>query len=190
MQSIANLIHDDPFLKMPKEERIALRKQRRDKLRLSDFRPVENRPVTFCIPNTPYGVRKIAPWKPKKLPEAAPQYRMWFEDLVRASEAEIIQPAAPIIEDIQRAVAFHFGVSRAALVSESKTKDLVWPRHVAMYLCNLLTNRSLPDIGRRFGGRDHTTALYAVHKIRKRVVSDLELAADVAAIKLALGAWG
>jgi len=69
------------------------------------------------------------------------------------------------IEDVQRTVARQYGVSRAQLISSRRTANLIRPRQVAMYLAKILTGRSLPDIGMRFGGKDHTTVLHAVRKI-------------------------
>jgi len=66
---------------------------------------------------------------------------------------------------IQEAVARHYAISIDELVGEKRTKRIVVPRQVAMYLCRELTDASLPAIGRAFGGRDHTTVLYAVQKI-------------------------
>lgn len=69
------------------------------------------------------------------------------------------------VEDVQQVVATHYRVSREDLLSSKRTHDVVGPRQVAMYLAKMLTLRSLPEIGRRFGGRDHTTVLHAVNKI-------------------------
>ena len=69
------------------------------------------------------------------------------------------------IEDIQRLVANHYSVTRADILSSRRTAVVVKPRQIAMYLAKTLTLRSLPEIGRRFGGRDHTTVLHAVRKI-------------------------
>jgi chromosomal replication initiator protein len=69
------------------------------------------------------------------------------------------------IEDIQKLVASHYNVSRADILSSRRTANVVRPRQIAMYLAKMLTLRSLPEIGRRFGGRDHTTVLHAVRKI-------------------------
>jgi len=72
---------------------------------------------------------------------------------------------------IQEAVARHYAISIDELVGEKRTKRVVVPRQVAMYLCRELTDASLPAIGRAFGGRDHTTVLYAVQKI-SRLLTD------------------
>jgi hypothetical protein len=69
------------------------------------------------------------------------------------------------VEDIQRAAARCYGVTRAEICSNRRVRTIVKPRQVAMYLCKTLTPRSLPEIGRRFGGKNHTTVLHAVRKI-------------------------
>jgi chromosomal replication initiator protein len=83
-------------------------------------------------------------------------------DLVRNREPKRVK-----IEDIQKRVATHYNVSRADLLSSRRTAAVVMPRQIAMFLSKSLTLRSLPEIGRRFGGRDHTTVLHAVRKIDK-----------------------
>lgn len=76
-----------------------------------------------------------------------------------------IEPKRIMIEEIQRVVARHYGVTRADILSARRTANVVRPRQVCAYLCKMLTLRSLPEIGRRTGGRDHTTILWAVRKI-------------------------
>ena len=90
---------------------------------------------------------------------------------------------APKIEEVQRVVARHYGVSVADMVSARRTKVIVRPRQVAMFLAKTMTARSLPEIGRRFGKRDHTTALHAVKKIEALAATDEALAEDIATIK-------
>jgi chromosomal replication initiator protein len=87
------------------------------------------------------------------------------------------------IEDIQRVVARQYNVSRADLLSSRRTANVVRPRQVAMYLAKILTLRSLPEIGRRFGGRDHTTVLHAVRKIEALAANDSALADEIEALK-------
>lgn len=89
----------------------------------------------------------------------------------------------PTISNIQRAVAKHYSVSRNDLVSERRTARVVGPRQVAMYLVKTLTPRSLPEIGRYFGGRDHTTVLHAVRKIEGKITTDPVLAGEVGRLK-------
>ena len=83
-----------------------------------------------------------------------------IRDLVRTHEPKRVK-----IEDIQKLVASHYSVTRADILSSRRTAVVVKPRQIAMYLAKTLTLRSLPEIGRRFGGRDHTTVLHAVRKI-------------------------
>jgi chromosomal replication initiator protein len=80
-------------------------------------------------------------------------------------------------------VAKQYNVSRADLLSSRRTANVVRPRQVAMYLAKTLTLRSLPEIGRRFGGRDHTTVLHAVRKIENLVHTDAALAEEIELLK-------
>ena len=69
------------------------------------------------------------------------------------------------IDSIIRAVAERFGLSPAQLKMKSNTRQIAYPRQIAMYLCKELTHASLPEIGRSFGGKHHTTVLHSVQKI-------------------------
>jgi len=99
-------------------------------------------------------------------------------DLIRPQEPKRVK-----IEEIQRIVARQYNVSRADLLSSRRTANVVRPRQVAMYLAKTLTLRSLPEIGRRFGGRDHTTVLHAVRKIENLVNNDTALAEEIELLK-------
>ncbi|MCL2385097.1 MAG: chromosomal replication initiator protein DnaA [Alphaproteobacteria bacterium] len=101
-----------------------------------------------------------------------------IRDLVRMPEPKKIK-----IEDIQKLVASHFNVSRADILSSRRTATVVRPRQIAMYLAKVLTPRSLPEIGRRFGGRDHTTVLHAVRKITGLVSTDGTLSEEIELLK-------
>jgi chromosomal replication initiator protein len=83
------------------------------------------------------------------------------------------------VDEIQKATADHFGLKQADLISERRTRSVARPRQAAMWLAKKLTTRSLPDIGRRFGDRDHTTVLHAVRRIEELRVSDTQLARDL-----------
>ncbi|EFM61214.1 chromosomal replication initiator protein DnaA [Brucella sp. NF 2653] len=98
--------------------------------------------------------------------------------LTRAGEPKRIR-----IEEIQRIVARHYNVSKQDLLSNRRTRTIVKPRQVAMYLAKMMTPRSLPEIGRRFGGRDHTTVLHAVRKIEDLVGADTKLAQELELLK-------
>jgi chromosomal replication initiator protein len=84
------------------------------------------------------------------------------------------------IDDILKVVGRHYNVAKADLLSPRRSRTVVVPRQVGMYLAKKLTSRSLPEIGRRFGGRDHSTVLHAVRKIDEQVRVDEKLAKDVA----------
>ena len=86
------------------------------------------------------------------------------------------------VDEIQKATAEYFSLKQADLLSERRTRAVARPRQVAMWLCKQLTTRSLPDIGRRFGGRDHTTVLHAVRRIEELRGVDAPLCADVEAL--------
>ena len=89
------------------------------------------------------------------------------------------EPKRVRIEDIQRIVARHYNVSKTELLSNRRTRTIVKPRQIAMYLAKVMTPRSLPEIGRRFGGRDHTTVLHAVRKIEDLSGADNTLAQEL-----------
>jgi chromosomal replication initiator protein len=95
-------------------------------------------------------------------------------DLLRAHERKLT------IDDIQRKVAEHYKLKMADLLSARRAREVARPRQVAMYLAKKLTPRSLPEIGRRFGGRDHTTVMHAVKRIEELRAVDRELDGDVA----------
>ena len=83
------------------------------------------------------------------------------------------------VDDIQKAASEHFGLKQADLISQTRTRAVARPRQAAMWLAKQLTTRSLPDIGRRFGGRDHTTVLHAVRRIEELRAADPQLARDL-----------
>lgn len=83
------------------------------------------------------------------------------------------------VDEIQKTVADHFSLKQADLLSERRTRAVARPRQIAMWLCKQHTTRSYPDIGRRFGGRDHTTVLHGVRKIEELMALDDQIARDV-----------
>jgi chromosomal replication initiator protein len=96
-----------------------------------------------------------------------------LHDLLRANERRVT------IDEIQKRVAEHFNIKLAEMTSSRRARIVARPRQVAMYLAKQLTSRSLPEIGRKFGGRDHTTVIHAVKKIEELIESDSALAEDV-----------
>jgi chromosomal replication initiator protein len=96
-----------------------------------------------------------------------------LRDLLRSHERRVT------IDEIQRRVAEHFNIRLAEMTSDRRARIVARPRQVAMYLAKQLTTRSLPEIGRKFGGRDHTTVIHAVRKIEELMLTDPLLAEDV-----------
>jgi chromosomal replication initiator protein len=96
-----------------------------------------------------------------------------LKDLLRASERRVT------IDEIQRRVAEFFNVRIGDMLSARRARSVARPRQIAMYLSKQLTTRSLPEIGRKFGGRDHTTVIHAVKKIEQLRGEDPALDEDV-----------
>ncbi len=92
------------------------------------------------------------------------------------------------IEDIQRAVCTHYRIDKTEMASQRRTRCVARPRQVAMYLAKELTPRSFPEIGRRFGGRDHSTVIHAVKTIEALRIGDADLDTDIRRIRRALTA--
>jgi chromosomal replication initiator protein len=99
-------------------------------------------------------------------------------DLVGTREPKRIR-----IEEIQKVVASHFNVSKQDLLSARRSRAIVRPRQIAMYLAKTMTPRSFPEIGKRFGGRDHTTVLHAVRKVEELAAADEALAQEIELLK-------
>lgn len=101
-----------------------------------------------------------------------------IRDLMRGKEPKRVK-----IDDILRIVSKHFGVSRGDILSQRRNRSIVWPRQIGMFLAKNLTSRSLPEIGRRFGGRDHTTVLHAIRKIEGQIQEDAALREEIEILK-------
>src|SRR3989338_517557 len=96
-----------------------------------------------------------------------------LHDLLRANDRRVT------IEEIQKRVAEHFNIRVSDMHSARRARSAARPRQVAMYLAKQLTARSLPEIGRKFGGRDHTTVMHAVRKVDELRESDAAFTEDV-----------
>jgi chromosomal replication initiator protein len=94
-------------------------------------------------------------------------------DILRSSDRKLT------IEEIQRKVAEHYNIRLSDMIGPKRLRNIARPRQVAMYLAKQLTPRSLPEIGRRFGGRDHTTIMHGVRKIEELMATDSQLADDL-----------
>ncbi len=103
-----------------------------------------------------------------------------LSDLLRSHDRRIT------IDEIQRKVAEHYNIRLADMHSARRSRNVARPRQVAMFLSKQLTARSLPEIGRKFGGRDHTTVMHAVRKIEELATDDPSFAQDVDVIRRAL----
>ncbi len=103
-----------------------------------------------------------------------------LQDLLRAHDRRIT------IDEIQRKVAEHFNLRLTDMHSSRRARNVARPRQIAMYLAKQLTSRSLPEIGRKFGGRDHTTVMHAVRKVEELIDADAQIAQDTDVIRRAL----
>jgi len=88
-----------------------------------------------------------------------------------------------LIDKIIRVICAEFKIDRAVLIGSTRVREIVLPRHIAFFLAHHLTVNSLPAIGRRFGGRDHTTVLHGIRKVEELIKTDVELALEVATIE-------
>tara|TARA_B100000579_G_C22797538_1_gene837972 strand:- start:47 stop:1435 length:1389 start_codon:yes stop_codon:yes gene_type:complete len=100
-----------------------------------------------------------------------------LQDLLRAHDKKVT------IEEIQKKVAEHYNIRLTDMYSPRRSRSVARPRQVAMYLAKSITSRSLPEIGRKFGGRDHTTVMHAVRKIEELKTTDSIFNEDVELLK-------
>jgi len=107
----------------------------------------------------------------------------WLADFLRAYDRRVT------IEEIKKKVAEHFGLKVADLESPNRSRSIVRPRQVSMYLARLLTPRSYPEIGRRFGNRDHTTVMHAVETITRLIGVDPTFGEEVERLRLSIRNW-
>jgi len=123
------------------------------------------RPKPDIVEIVPIVVRHSPP--PPSVPD-------WIKSIEDAPDSK-----GPSVKTIKVCVAHHFNISPRDLESPRRFAKIVLPRQIAFYLARKLTNRSLPDIGRRFGGKDHTTILHACKKMKQRMEEDPLLAQTV-----------
>ena len=105
-----------------------------------------------------------------------------LSDVLKASDRKVT------VEEIQRKVSEHYNIRISDIVGPKRVRTFARPRQIAMYLAKQMTSRSLPDIGRRFGGRDHTTVMHGVRKIEELKVIDSQIADDLELLRRALEA--
>ena len=117
-------------------------------------------------------------WQLMRAPVTLDVAEAIIRDLVQG-----IEPRRIKIDDILRIVSRHFAVSKQDILSQRRHRSVVRPRQIGMYLAKHLTSRSLPEIGRRFGDRDHTTVLHAIRKIDKEVGENPRLKDELEELK-------
>lgn len=108
---------------------------------------------------------------------------VWLADFLRAYDRRVT------IEEIKKKVADHFSLKVQDLESPNRMRSIVRPRQIAMYLARLLTPRSFPEIGRRFGNRDHTTVMHAVETITRLIAVEPAFAEEVEQLRLSIRNW-
>jgi chromosomal replication initiator protein len=94
--------------------------------------------------------------------------------MAKTALRHILQPKTVTVsaDDIKREVSEHFGIKVSDMISKRRTKNLSFPRHIAMYLCRKHTTCSYPDIGARFGGRDHSSVIHAANVVSAKIGAD------------------
>lgn len=105
-----------------------------------------------------------------------------LHDLLRANDRKLT------VEEIQKKVAAHFNMRLVDMQSARRARSVARPRQIAMYLSKQMTSRSLPEIGRKFGGRDHTTVMHAVRKVEELKATDSAFAEDLELLRRMLEA--
>ena len=103
-----------------------------------------------------------------------------LNDVLKASQKKVS------VEEIQRKVSEHYNIRLSDMIGPKRLRSFARPRQVAMYLAKHLTSRSLPEIGRRFGGRDHTTVMHGVRRIDELKDKDSQIADDLDLLRRAL----
>ncbi|WP_393991493.1 helix-turn-helix domain-containing protein [Xanthobacter oligotrophicus] len=192
----ADMLVNSPELARQREQAKARR------ARLFGLCPAQGRPLSVPPPKRPSSERR-----PVLSPEEAAEQRVARRrevDRIRREKERALRegappiqrvipplpegydPLCPTVPAIMRFVAAYYGCTAQDLQSPSRIHTVVKPRQVAMYLAKTLTTRSMSEVARRFGGRDHTTALHAVRKIAALIGEASDLTAEVEALRLKL----
>jgi chromosomal replication initiator protein len=106
-------------------------------------------------------------------------------EMAQSTLGELLQPHDRVvsINDIQEKVAAYFNISRKELISKDNSKRIAYPRQIAMFLCKKLTSASLPEIGKQFGNKNHSTVLYSIRKVEELIKTDDSANAAVNSLK-------
>jgi chromosomal replication initiator protein len=148
------------------------------------------RPAVASAPSAPLPLQNIKPVEARIAEvdvfrdEITNDHIKYMKDVIRRSASyectlEVAAPSNPTIPKIQCVVAEHFSLSRDQILSGRRLTFIRRPRQIAMYLSKVLTRRSYPDIGRRFGGRNHATVMHAVRKIKALIAADAAFAEEI-----------
>ena len=105
-----------------------------------------------------------------------------LSDLLRSADRKVT------IDEIMRKTCEHYNIRQSDMVGPSRARNIARPRQMAMYLCKKLTQRSLPEIGRKFAKRDHTTILHGVRRIEELMAIDSQIAEDAERLRRMLEA--
>jgi chromosomal replication initiator protein len=103
-----------------------------------------------------------------------------LSDVLKASDRKVT------VEEIQRRVSEHYNIRLSEMIGPKRVRTYARPRQMAMYLAKHMTSRSLPEIGRRFGGRDHTTVMHGVRRIEELKATDSQIADDLELLRRSL----
>lgn len=130
----------------------------------------------------------LAPYAGQPAPEPKPAFqRDAVHEPARCPLCDAPSRPIAMVAHIQAMVAAYYEIPVREMFSERRHREVAWPRQVAMYLAYETTPKSLPEIGRIFGNRDHTTVIYAIKQIQKRMLIDKEVETDVIALRERLG---
>ena len=164
------------------EARVAQARAADPQLRIADGVP------EFLAARVTANLRVLEGALTRLLAQASLARRAVTLDLARDTLGDVLRAVdrRVSVDEIQKRVADHYNIRVADLVGPKRVRSFARPRQVAMYLAKTMTSRSLPDIGRRFGGRDHTTVLHGVRRIEALRAEDAQIADDLAALRRAI----
>ena len=154
------------------ETRIAILRRQ---VKVDDFKIGEPEALEYIASRVSTNIRELVGALRRVVSYASITHGEVTVDVAREALKDILPPSysrAITIEAVQSEVARQFGCHVSDLRGDKRTADVTYPRHIAMYLCRELTEASLPQIGARFGGRDHSTVVYGVHKIERLIQDD------------------
>jgi len=118
----------------------------------------------------------------KSVQSKKPEDNRTWADIISTCDIQVNRDGSPSIQQIILAVVTFYGVTHKRIISAQRDADIVYPRMVAIYLCRVLSGKSMPQISAALGGRDHTTILHAFRKIDNAIDTNAELADQITMI--------